>query len=533
MSNGDGKTTTLPRPEGRGETDSALLSLEGISKRYPGVNALTGVDLELRAGRGHALVGENGAGKSTLIKVMSGIVQPDEGRIVVDRQAVHLRSPADARRHGISLVPQELSLVPGLSVAENLFMGQLPHRGPNVARGELKRATKGLLDRLGLDIDPSSPLEGHGPAVQQLVMIARGIASEGRLFILDEPTASLADREIEQLFAVLNELKASGVAIVYVSHRLVELREVADDITVLRDGQVVDRMLVKDTTEDALVRSMIGRPVERLFERHGTGKADGRVVLSVKGLTRAGAFDDVTFSVASGEVVGLGGLMGAGRTEVVRALFGVDRADHGTIEIDGKPVRIRSPRDGIAAGMALVPEERKAQGLVLDRSISDNIVLPHLQDLSTASVIREGRLRSYSRRASEKVGVRASGVTQPVRSLSGGNQQKVVLGRWLTDDPKLYILDEPTRGIDIGAKAEIYQQIGALAEAGAAVLVVSSELPELLGICDRILVMRSGRLVGDLDAASATEESVLQLAMVDEFLLPPKGGAHIEPSTLR
>ncbi|MDQ1630028.1 MAG: ribose transport system ATP-binding protein [Actinomycetota bacterium] len=500
-------------PEG-GEGDARpLLSLTGISKRFPGVTALDDVDLQLWPGRSMALVGENGAGKSTLIKVVSGALHPDEGQILLDGRAVSMRSPAEARRHGVSLVPQELSVAGDRSVAENIFMGHLPRRGPLVNRRRLRAEARTLLQRLGIQVEPGSALAAHTPATQQMVMIARGIALQGRLFILDEPTAALTDPEIERLFAVLRELKAAGAALLYVSHRLGELREIADDITVLRDGRVVDRVSAKDATEDGLVRAMVGRPVERFFDTRSAHQVEKRERLTVRGLTRTGVFEDVSFTLHGGEVVGLAGLMGAGRTEVARAVFGVDRVQAGQVQVDGKAVQIRSPRAAIAAGIALVPEERKSQALVLDFSISDNIVLPHLRELAKVAVLQERRLRSYSRRVAELVGIKAPSVTVPVRSLSGGNQQKVVLGRWLTNTPKIYILDEPTRGIDVGAKAEIYQQIGRLADQGAAVLVISSELPELLGICDRILVMRAGRLVGELEAGVASEESVLELAM--------------------
>lgn len=514
---------------GGGAADLPLLALDGIGKRFPGVNALTGVDLALRSGRAHALVGENGAGKSTLVKIIAGMLQPNEGRIHLDGQQVHFRSPIDARHQGISLVPQELSLVSTRSVAENIYMGHLPRRGPLVNTGELNAATRRVLEPLGLDIDPSSRMGRHAPAVQQLVMVARGIALHGRLFILDEPTAALTDPEIVRLLAVLDELKTAGAALVYVTHRLGELREIADDITVLRDGRVVDRLLAKQTNEDQLVQSMIGRPVERFFPTRSADNIRMPVMLSVEGLTRPGALDDVSFSVRSGEIVGLAGLMGAGRTEVARALFGLDRFERGTIRVDGHQVRINSPKDAIAAGLALVPEERKAQALVLDMSVSDNIVLPHLRTLATGVVLFEGRLRSYSRKIVTRAGIRVSSVTTRVRNLSGGNQQKVVLGRWLTGDRKVYILDEPTRGIDVQAKTEIYREIERLKHEGAAVLVISSELPELLGICDRILVMRFGRIVGEVEGAAATEASLLALAMVDEFLQVPKEAVQFAP----
>ena len=493
--------------------DRPFLSLKKISKSFPGVRAVHEVDLEVFRGRGVALVGENGAGKSTLIKMMSGMMRPDSGRIILDGQDVTLRSPAEAHRVGIALVPQEISLVPWQSVAENIFMGHLLHSGPTVRKGEMKRAAGELLERLGVHVDPGSMLIQQPPAVQQMVMIARGIALHGKAFILDEPTATLTDPEIERLFTVVNGLKADGAAVVYVSHRLVELAEVTDDITVLRDGQVVDRLRSDTATEDQLIQSMIGRSIDRFFVHADPQRIRSTRRLEVEGLSRRGAFDGVSFHVQAGEVVGMAGLVGAGRTEVARAVYGLDRPDSGRVTVDGKTVRTRSPKSGIDAGIVLVPEERKSQGLVLDASISDNIVLPHLTELSRGRWLNKRRLRSYSERVSAEVGVKAPSVSVPVRSLSGGNQQKVVLGRWLSDAPAVYILDEPTRGIDVGSKAEIYALIERLAEQGAAVLVISSELLELLGICDRILVMRAGRLVGELDAGQATEESILTLAM--------------------
>jgi ABC-type sugar transport system ATPase subunit len=350
-----------------------------------------------------------------------------------------------------------------------------------------------------------------------MVMIAHGIALEGRVFILDEPTAALTDPEIERLFVVLRELRSGGAGIVYVSHRLKELAEIADDVTVLRDGAVVDRRPARGTSEAELVRAMVGRPVERFFDKGSRGTADrSRPILSVSGLTRRGVFEDVTFTVHSGEVVGLAGLMGAGRTEVARAIYGVDRATGGEVRVGDEVVRVRSPRDAVDGGIVLVPEERKSQGLVLDMAISDNIVAPHLRSLSRGRFFSERRLRAYARDAAERMQVKAGGVRVPVRHLSGGNQQKVVLGRWLTQDPRVYLLDEPTRGIDVDVKAEIYKEIGRLADGGAGVLLISSELPELLAICDRILVMRAGRLVGEVAGDAATEHQILELAMGTE-----------------
>jgi ABC-type sugar transport system ATPase subunit len=503
---GGGRASTAP-----------VLALRGVTKRYPGVVAVSAVDLDIHAGQVEALVGENGAGKSTLMKILAGVIRPDDGEILLDGQTVHFGDPAAARGRGISLVPQELSLAPHLSVAENVFLGHLPRRIGFLNRSAMRRETGALFERLGIDVQPSTPLGTCPPAIQQMVMIAHGIAMEGRVFILDEPTAALTDPEIERLFAVLRELRDGGAGIVYVSHRLKELAEIADGVTVLRDGAVVDRRAARGTSEGELVRAMVGRPVERFFDKHSRGEVDrSDKVLSVSGLTRQGVFEDVGFAVHAGEVVGLAGLMGAGRTEVARALFGVDRTDAGEIAVDGKPVRVRSPRDALDAGIVLVPEERKSQGLVLDMGISDNIVAPHLRSLSRGGFFRERRLHRYSQEAAERMQVKATSVRTTVRTLSGGNQQKVVLGRWLTQHPRVYLLDEPTRGIDVDVKSEIYRQIGRLADSGAAVLLISSELPELLAICDRVVVMRAGRLVGEVAGETATEHEILELAMGTE-----------------
>lgn len=502
----------LTIPE-RGGPLPSLLALEAVSKSFPGVRALHQVDLALSAGRGHALVGENGAGKSTLIKVMAGLLQPDEGRIIIDGTARTLRTPSDAHSHGIALVPQEISLVPHQSIAENIYMGHLPARAGDVRRRTLRARSGEILERLGVSADPGAQLGHQPPAVQQMVMIARGVALNGRIFILDEPTASLTDPEIERLFAVIRDLKAQGAAVVYVSHRLTELKEIADDVTVLRDGEVVTHMDAATATEEQLVRAMIGRSVDRFFVHGDAARIRAEERLEVRSLHRKDLFDDISFSIKAGEVVGMAGLVGAGRTEVARTIYGLDRPDSGEVLVDGKRTRVRSPRGGINSGIVLVPEERKAQGLVLDATISDNIVLPHLQELSIGGWLRNGRLRRYSEKTAKEVGVKAPSTAVRVRTLSGGNQQKVVLGRWLSKDYPVYIFDEPTRGIDVGSKAEIYTLIERLARQGAAVLVISSELPELLGICDRILVMRAGRLVGQQDASAASEESILALAM--------------------
>ncbi|WP_212746946.1 sugar ABC transporter ATP-binding protein [Sinomonas gamaensis] len=498
----------------RAQDQPPVLSLRGISKSYPGVQALSDVSLDLHPGRGHALVGENGAGKSTLIKVIAGLIRPDSGELLVDGQPAAFRSPAEALRHGIHLVPQEISLAEDRSVAENIFLGKLPRRGPFVRQSSLVARSEDLLAKLGLEtVDPRSPLRDLRPAVKQMVMIARGISTGGRIFVLDEPTATLTEPEVERLIGVVQQLEAQGAAILYVSHRLAELAHVAQSITVMRDGKAAARMPLEGTTEDDLVQAMVGRPVERFFDTRQKRNVSEKPVLEVEGLTRRGKFEDITLRVHAGEIVGLAGLVGAGRTEVARALFGLDRFEDGSVRIDGENVKIRGPRDAIRAGLALVPEERKSQALVLDFPISHNIVLPHLRQMSRLAWLSRRRIRRLSESIASQVRIKAPNVSTPVRSLSGGNQQKVVLGRWFCEKPRVYILDEPTRGIDVGAKSEIYQCIGRFTAEGAGALVISSELPELLGICDRVLVMRAGRLVGEVATAGATEEQILQLAI--------------------
>ncbi|WP_354261105.1 sugar ABC transporter ATP-binding protein [Arthrobacter sp. OAP107] len=472
------------------------------------------MDLDIHRGRGHALVGENGAGKSTLIKVIAGLVRPDAGEVLIDGQPVILRSPADALRHGIHLVPQEISLAEDRNVAENIFLGKLPHTGPFVQQRDLLTRSEALLARLGLEnVDPRSLLRDLRPAVKQMAMIARGISTGGRIFILDEPTATLTEPEVERLIAVVQQLEAEGAAVLYVSHRLPELEHVADSITVMRDGQSVARMPLAGTTEDDLVQAMVGRSVERFFDTRQERVIGEKKVLEVEGLSRKGSFQDISLSLRAGEIVGLAGLVGAGRTEVARSLFGLDRIDKGSVRIDGKEVRIRRPKDAIKAGLALVPEERKSQALVLNFPVSHNIVLPHLKQMSKMSWLSRRRIRKLCESIAQQVNIKAPSVDTAVGSLSGGNQQKVVLGRWFCSNPRVYILDEPTRGIDVGAKAEIYQNIGRFTANGAAALVISSELPELLGICDRVLVMRAGRLVGEIATAEASEQTILQLAI--------------------
>ncbi|MCU1478736.1 MAG: rbsA [Subtercola sp.] len=501
---------------------SAVLALRNISKRYPGVLALSDVDFTLYPGTVHAISGENGAGKSTLSKVLSGIIQPDAGRIFVDSQPVTIPTPTEARRLGISAVPQELSLVPDLSVAENIGVIALPSRGGFVSRRALRAQAEPVLHSLGLKIDPLSRLGDHSPGIQQLVMIGRSLVHQARVIILDEPTAALTEPEVRHLFEVVKRERETGTAFVLVSHRFQDLARLADTVTVLRDGCHIITSPMAELTHDDMVRAMVGRTVERFV--HDAQVAPGadtevkdggsRPRLSVRHLSSAGKFDNVSFDVRPGEIVGLGGLLGAGRTEVARAVFGVDGFTSGEVFIDGEKARITSPRKAIKAGLMMVPEERKSQALVLSMSIRQNLTSTGTRRISRGGWLRPRKERDISLQLIQQLGIKATGPEVLVGTLSGGNQQKVVIGRCFLDDFSVYIFDEPTRGVDINAKFQIYRLINSLAKKGAGVLLISSELPELLAVADRILVMREGRLVADLPADTATEEQILSSAMV-------------------
>jgi ABC-type sugar transport system ATPase subunit len=505
-----------------------VVALRSISKAYPGVQALSAVDIDIFPSEVHAICGENGAGKSTLSKVVAGLVRPDTGEIHVDGERVVLDSPGAARRFGISAVPQEISLVPYLTVAENICLSAIPSRHGIVNRKGLRAQAQTVLDSLGLTIDPFSLLAEHGPGVQQLVMIGRGFAQSARVVILDEPTAALTQPEVDHLFEVVETARAAGTAFIYISHRLPDLQRIADTITVLRDGMKILTEPMAALEHDKIVSAMVGRPIERLDGHRVARRADAETSvgpaarpprLSVQGLTRAGAFADVSFTVGAGEIVGIAGLMGAGRTEVARAIYGVDPVDGGTVAVDGATTRIRSPRDAIRAGIAMVPEERKSQGLVLGMTVGENLTIAHLRQMSRAGWLRRRKLGESAREAVRRFGVKPQQPDVAVGTLSGGNQQKVVIGRWFYSDFGVYLFDEPTRGVDINAKSEIYRILSQLTDSGAGMVVISSELPELLAICDRIIVMREGRLVGEFAAEKATEESLLATAMGQEGMV--------------
>ena len=497
---------------------TVALEMRGIRKAFPGVVALDGVDLTLHAGEVHVLLGENGAGKSTLMKILSGAYRKDAGEIRIDGRDADIHSPADALARGIRIIYQELNLVPHLSVAENIFLGAAPTRLAGVIDWKrLYENTARLLSDLGMDIPPATPLVRLSLAQRQMVEIAKalkdlstGSGQVNRILVMDEPTSALTAREVDQLFALIQRLVARGVAVVYITHRLDEVYRIGTRVTVLRDGRLVSTRLLAETSIPELVRDMANRDLREHFPKERS--APGAELLRVDHVSRRGLLDDITFSLRAGEVVGIAGLLGAGRSELARVIAGADRATSGTIHINGTARVLRSPADAIKSGIGLLPEDRKAEGLVALLTVARNIALPHGRRLS-----RLGFLRSQSETALAEPVVRDLRVkatpTQAVRLLSGGNQQKVVLGKWLAGDARIFIFDEPTRGVDVGAKVEIYNLMNRLTASGAGILMISSELPELLGMSDRILVMCRGRIQAEFDASEATQERVLTAAL--------------------
>ena len=493
----------------------ALLTVNGVVKQFPGVRALDGVDLEVTAGEVHCLLGQNGAGKSTLIKVLSGAHRADAGEIRWQGEPVAFGTPIAALRAGLATIYQELDLVDGLSVAENIFLGHEPATLGFTRRGATNDAARTLLTRLGHpDIRPTREVGTLSAAGKQVVSMARALSHDAKLIVMDEPSAVLDSAEVENLFRVIRQLTADGVAVVYISHRLDEIRIIGDRVTVLKDGRTVAVGLPARTTPTAeVVRLMTGRSVEYAFPRAAAGAHDGAEILRVDALTRRGEFTDVSFTVHSGEIVGLAGLVGSGRSEIVETVYGARKPSAGTVTVDGRRLRPGSVRSAIRAGLGLAPEERKSQGLLLYEPVYRNISVSSLRRFARGGWVLPGRELTAAVEVAERLDVRPADPRRPVRTLSGGNQQKVVLARWLLRDCRLLILDEPTRGVDVGARTELYRVVRSLADRGVGVLLVSSEIPEVLGLADRVLVVSDGRIVHSGPTSEIDEPGVLDLVM--------------------
>jgi len=494
--------------------DGSLLQMEGISKSFAGVPALTDVRLTVGRGEVHALMGENGAGKSTLMRILAGICQKDEGTLRLRGAVVDIESPEEALRLGISMIHQELSPVREMTVSENIFLGKEPcYRLTGIVNPRKQRElTVSLLREMDIAVDPDAKMRELSVAEMQMVEIVKAVSYDAEIIIMDEPTSAITGREVSRLFQLINGLKAKGIAIIYISHKIDEIFQISDSITVLRDGRYIDTRPVAELDRDGLVRLMVGRKISELFSRVNLSK--GPVSVEVDGLAKRGLFRDIRFKARKGEVLGLAGLMGAGRTETMETLFGIRRADAGVVRIDGRQVRILSPADAIRCGIALITEDRQLKGLNLKASIRDNITLVSLRRFCIFGQIL--KLKKENRAADaeiEKLRIRCRGRSQLVGTLSGGNQQKVVLAKWLLNDPQIIILDEPTRGIDIGAKAEIYSIIAQLAAQGRTIIMISSEMEEIIGLCNRVIVLYHGRIAGEFERGSFDQEDIIKAAM--------------------
>jgi ribose transport system ATP-binding protein len=498
------------------QMSKTLFSASGINKSFPGVQALCDVQFDLKKGEVHALVGENGAGKSTLVRIVAGVERPDSGHMLLNEQSYQPQSRADAERHGIRMVMQELHLVANLTVAENIFIENLPSKFGFINYQKLNRAAREIMQEVGLaDIRPSVPVRSLGVGQQQMVEIAAGLSQSCRILALDEPTASLTDKEVELLFDQIRKLKAQGVGIIYISHRIEEVIHIADRVTVLRDGKVVSTHPTSQLDIADVIRMMVGRDLQHASAYGGRGVAEvGELALRVAGLTLGDKVKDVSFAVQRGEILGFAGLVGSGRTETMRALFGADRAESGEIYLHGsaEPAKIRNPHDAVRSGMAFLTEDRKGQGLLPALAVRQNISLARLWDLCRFGFISTSEERSMAKRYVDALSIRCASTEQTVGELSGGNQQKVVIAKWLFKNSDICIFDEPTRGIDVGAKFEIYRILADLAEKGKAIIFVSSDLKELMAVCDRIAVMSAGRLVATFGREEWSQEKIMSAA---------------------
>ncbi len=505
-----------------------LLKMEKITKRFPGVLALDEVDLEVYEGEILGLVGENGAGKTTLIEILNphpaptGFFRQDEGRILLNGEEIRPKGPRDMLKLGICIIHQHFNLAPNLSIAENIFLGREPSKRLRILdKGRLRSETENWLGKVGVRLDPLTLVKDLGVAQRQMVEIAKALSLEAKLIIMDEPTSSLAREEVERLFNIMKDLRLKGISFLFITHRIEEVLEIADRITVLRDGRVAGSVKREEANLDQLIGMMVGRKLS-LFPKE---KAKiGEIVLEVRNLSSNGTVKDVSFALRRGEILGFAGLVGAGRTEMARAIFGVDPRRKGEIYLEGERIKIGSPRDAVREGMGFVPEDRQLQGLILNMAVRENLTLPCLEDISKALVISLSKEREIADDYIHKLSIQTPSLEQKVRGLSGGNQQKVVLAKWLALKPKVLILDEPTRGIDVGAKVEVHRLISNLAQQGIGIMMISSELPEILAMSDRILVMVGGRVSGEFSREEATQEGIMQCAIKLSSAVGPQQG---------
>lgn len=493
--------------------DRPYLVMRGIHKRFSGVHALKGVDFDLRRGEVHALVGENGAGKSTLMKVLTGIHIPDEGTIEFEGEEREIRSINDSAALGIGIIHQELNMMNHLTVAQNIFIGREPMRGRAFIRdAEMNREAEKLFRHLGMNIDPTTPLGRLTVGKQQMVEIAKAVSKDSQLLILDEPTAALTQSEIDELFNIMRDLKKKNIGMVYISHRMDEIKLMSDRVTVMRDGEYVGTVNTADTTKEEIINMMVGRVIYETPKQKSNVPPDAEVVLEVKNLVNGNQIRDVSFQLHRGEILGFAGLMGAGRTEVARAIFGAEPFESGEILVHGEPVDIRTPHDAVRHSIAYLSEDRKRYGLLLGKSVAENSVLANLDDYIKGGWINDGKIRREAEEVNTKLRTKTPSMEQFVRNLSGGNQQKVVIAKWLLNDAEILIFDEPTRGIDVGAKSEIYTLMNELAKEGKSIIMISSELVEIQRMSDRVLVMCEGRKTAELDISEATQEKIMHYA---------------------
>jgi len=496
--------------------DTALVEVRGASKSFGGVHAVVDASVSFAPASVHGLVGENGAGKSTLSKIISGVYGPDEGELLVDDEAVRFHSPRDALAAGIATIAQEIALVPRATVEENVMLGIESRTAGVVRRGDIRRRFNALNERTGFRLQPTARVGSLRTAEQQKVEILRAIARDARMIVMDEPTAALTRDESERLLAIIRQLAGGGTAILLISHYLDEVLDVCETVTVMRNGRIVRTAQAAEETPQSLVNAMVGREITLEYPPKKLVPRDAPVVLEVRGLARGRELEDISFEIRAGEILGLAGLVGSGRTEVARAVFGADRVDAGEIEVEGKPVKIRGPRQAARHGIAMLPESRKEQGLVMIRSVRENVTLATLDQFAEAGLVNGRRERAATRRLASDLAIRTPSVDAPVVTLSGGNQQKVLFAKWLVRTPRVLVADEPTRGVDVGAKRQIHDLIAELAEQGLAVLLISSELEEVLGLAHRVLVMRRGRIVAEYDSEQATMDRVMAAAFATE-----------------